>query len=293
MTGTRPTDPILRELMTPVPSAVTADSSVAHARSCMQALGIRHLPVIHEGRVVGVLAEQALASVYQHGRADPHALAVGDMLDDLEACVVVGPEMPVAAVLQTMIDRHADCAAVVERGELTGIVTAQDMMRVLADVLFTGAPRPSQPPKPSDVRARILAEHTVLRTLYGTTEAYARAVLEDEDDAAGPLREHCRELCNTLLRHIELENAVLAPALHDIDAFGPVRAQQLLAEHERQCSALTTMLISIDERGDRELAADVLGLLAELRTDMAYEEDALLHPDLLRDDLVAPDTEAG
>ena len=293
MTGTRPTDPIVRELMTPVPSAVTADSSVAHARSRMRALGIRHLPVIHEGRVVGVLAEQAVAALCQHGRADPHALAVGDMLEDCEDCIVVGPEMPVAAMLQTMINRRADCVAVVERGELTGIVTAQDMMRVLADVLFTGAPRPSQPARPSDVRTRILAEHAVLRTLYGAIEAHARAVLEDEDDAAGPLREHCRELCNTLLRHIELENTVLAPALHDIDAFGPVRADQLRAEHERQCSALTTMLVSIDERRDRELADEVLRLLDELRTDMAYEEGTLLHPDLLRDDPVVTDTEAG
>ena len=93
--------------------------------------------------------------------------------------------------------------------------------------------------------------------------------------------------------HLEFENAVLAPALYDLDAFGPVRARQLIAEHERQRSALTTMLGSIYERRDRELAGDMLGLLVELRVDMAYEEETLLHPDLLRDDCVAPDTETG
>ena len=292
MTQNRQTEPTLRELMTPVPHAVTADSTVAEARSRMRALGIRHLPVMHEGCVVGVLDEQTLVALCEHGSADPHALAVGDVLDR-EAWLLVGPEMPVTAVLQSMMERRVDCAAVVEQGELTGILTAQDLMPVLAEVLFTGAPRPSQPPRPSAVRTRILAEHSVLRALYGTIEGSARAVLEDEPDATGPLREDCRELCNILLRHIELENTVLAPALHELDAFGPVRAQQLIAEHERQRSVLTAMLVSIDEGRDRELAGDVLRLLGELRIDMAYEEETLLHPGLLRDDPVMPDTEAG
>lgn len=291
MTHTQ-TEPTLRELMTPFPHAVTAGSSVAEARDRMRALGIRHLPVIDDGRVIGVLGEQTLVTLCDHGRADPHALAAGDVLDR-DACVVVGPDMPVAAVLQSMMERRADCAAVVERGELTGILTAHDLMRALADVLFSGAPRPSQPPAPSMVRTRILAEHAVLRVLYGTIEQHALAVLDDEADEAGPMRERCAELCNTLLRHIELENAVLAPALRDLDAFGPLRAKQLIEEHERQRSALTATLISIDALRDHQLAVDILGLLAELRTDMTYEEETLLHPDLLRDDLVTPDTEAG
>lgn len=292
MTQERQTEPTLRELMTPVPHSVTADSSVAEARSRMRALGIRHLPVLHDGRLVGVLGEQTLVALCEHGSADPHALAVGDVLDD-HAWVLVGPEVSVAAVLQSMMERRADCAAVVENGELTGILTAQDLMPVLAKVLFTGAPRPSQPPRPSAVRARILAEHTVLRALYAAVDQHARAVLEGEAGATDALRDRGRELCSTLLRHIELENTVLAPALHDLDAFGPVRAQQLLAEHERQRSVLTAMLVAIEEGRDRELAGNMLDLLSELRIDMAHEEQALLNPGLLRDDPVTPDIEAG
>jgi acetoin utilization protein AcuB len=292
VTPARQTEPTLRELMTPVPHTVTADSSVAEARSRMQALGIRHLPVMHEGRLVGMLGEQTLVALCEHGSADPHALAVGDVLDG-EAWVLVGPEMSVATVLQSMMECRADCAAVVENGELTGILTAQDLVPVLAKVLFTGAPRPSQPPRPSAVRTRILAEHTVLRALYAAVDQHARAVLAGEAGATAALRDRGRELCTTLLRHIELENTVLAPALHDLDAFGPVRAQQLIAEHERQRSVLASMLVAIDEGRDRELADDMLRLISELRIDMAHEEESLLHSGLLRDDLVAPDSEAG
>lgn len=282
----------LRQLMTPIPHAVGADSSVADALGRMRALGIRHLPVMHEGRVVGVLEEQALVAICDHGHADPRALAAADVLGD-EGAVVVGPEMPLPALLESMIERRAECAAVVERGQLVGIVTAQDLMNLLADVLFTGAPRPSQPPRPSDVRTRILAEHAVLRTLYQRIEASARAVLEDERDSAGALHERCLELHRTLLCHIELENAVLAPALRDTDAFGPLRADQLLAEHERQRSVLTAILVPSEDRSDRDLAGDVLALVGELRIDMAYEEQTLLHPNLLRDDPIALDLEAG
>jgi hypothetical protein len=142
------------------------------------------------------------------------------------------------------------------------------------------------------VRARILAEHAVLRTLYETIEVHARAVL-DGDPEDGPLRERSRELCGTLLRHIELEDAVLAPALRDTDAFGPLRAKQLLAEHDRQRSGLTATLLAIESCHHCELAGDMLALIDELRTDMAYEEETLLHPDLLRDDPIVADTEAG
>ena len=282
----------LRELMTPVPHSVTVDHSVSEVWSRMRALGIRHLPVMHDGRVVGVVGERQMAALCEHGRADPDALAAGDVLSP-GACVVVGPEMHLSAAVESMAEQKADCCAVVERGELTGILTAQDLLQLLAGMLFQGAHGHDQMLRPSEVRTRILAEHTVLRSLYATIEEHALAVLDEEPDQGDVLRECCRDLYHTLLRHIELENAVLAPALRDTDAFGPLRADQLLAEHDRQRSLLFAALDANDERSAPELAGFALQLIEELRTDMSYEEQTLLHPDLLRDDVVSVAPEAG
>jgi CBS domain-containing protein len=210
-----------------------------------------------------------------------------------EPCLVVGPEMPLLAVAQTMAERKADCCAVVDGGRLAGMVTANDLLHVLSGALLLGAERHAASLRPSHVRARILAEHEVLRQLYANVEELARRVLAEDADAEEPLRERCRELYQTLLRHMELENTILAPALRETAGFGQVRAQTLLDEHERQRSVLFQALIAVEADSEADLARDVCTLINELLVDMAHEEQALLHPDLLSDDPITADAATG
>jgi CBS domain-containing protein len=210
-----------------------------------------------------------------------------------EPCLVVGPEMPLLAVAQTMAERKADCCAVVDGGRVAGVVTANDLLHVLAGALLLGAERHTASLRPSHVRARILAEHDVLRQLYANVEELALGVLSAEPAAQEPLRERCRELYQTLLRHMELENTILAPALRETTGFGPVRAQQLLDEHERQRVTLFQALIAVETHSEIDLAREVRALIGELLEDMAHEEHALLHPDLLSDDPITADAATG
>jgi len=288
--GERP----IGELMTPVPHAATVDQTVADVWQRMRTLGVRHLPITDGGRVVGIVSERVIAALCLSNGADPTALCVGD-LGVLDACVVAGPEMPLIAIVQTMAERKADCCAVVDHGRLAGLLTANDLLHALAGVLLLGSDRRVHGLRPSDVRTRILAEHHVLRELFANIEELALRVLADEPDAdaEGCLRERCRELYQTLLRHIELENAILAPALRETNAFGPIREQTLLAEHERQRGALFAALSASEARSDEELARSVRMLVGELLADMAHEEQALLHPDLLKDDPIAVDAATG
>jgi acetoin utilization protein AcuB len=278
--------------MTPLPHAVTVDQCVSDALARMHALGVHHLPVISGDEVVGALAERELSPIAEHGQTDPTLLAVGDVVDR-DSCLVVEGDAPLIAVVQEMADRAVDCCVIMEQGKLAGIMTARDTMRLLVGALYQDGPHCVPGLRPSDVRARILSEHHVLRSIYAKTEECARRVLNDDAEADVPLRERCRELYQTLLRHIDLENAILAPALHDTDAFGPVRAQELLREHRRQREVLLDALNSSDARSAAQLARSICSLIAELAADMAHEERALLHPDLLKDDLVAVDGHSG
>lgn len=288
ISGERP----VRDWMTPMPHAVTVDQCVSDALARMHALGVHHLPVISGNEVVGALAERELSPIAEHGQADPSALAVGDVMAR-DSCLIVEGDAPLIAVVQSMADRGIDCCVVLEQRKLAGILTARDTMRLLVGALYDGGRHRVPGLRPSDVRARILSEHGVLRSIYAKTEECARRVLDDDPEAHAPLRERCRELYQTLLRHIELENAILAPALHETDAFGPVRARELLREHRRQREVLLDALDSNDARSAAELARSICSLIAELVADMAHEERALLHPDLLKDDLVTVDGHSG
>ena len=168
--------------MTPMPHAVTVDQSVSDALARMHVLGVHHLPVISGDEVVGTLAERELSPIAEHGQADPASLAVGDVVAR-DSCLVVEGDAPLIAVVQHMADRGIDCCVVMEQGKLAGILTARDTMRLLVGALYDGGRHGVPGLRPSDVRARILSEHDVLRLIDATTEECARRVLDDDREA--------------------------------------------------------------------------------------------------------------
>jgi hypothetical protein len=138
-------------------------------------------------------------------------------------------------------------------------------------------------PRPSEVRALILAQHEALRVVYAELDALLISARRGDAEGERTLRERCRGLYQMLLRHMATEDAFLAPALREADGFGSVRADELLREHDRQRRLLRYVLSPGDGTA---VALTVAALLQDLRADMAHEEHALLDPDLLKDDPV-------
>lgn len=276
----------IREHMTRIPHALHAGQSIAEALARMHRLNIGHLPVLDGGRLVGMLAETELSRACEMG-LDGNAVAVAEVMRH-DVCSV-SPQAPLSDVVRDMASRHSDCCAVVEDGAVIGILTSTDALAILADVLG-GRPLGQRELRPSEVRARILREHALLRNVFDDIERLATQACEDEGEdgtlAQGLLRERSRDLCLTLSRHIALENTMLAPALRAADGFGDVRAQQLLDEHHNQSHTLTELMESLDALPIAELSGRIRPFLEALRTDMHHEEHALLNPDLLRDDVI-------
>lgn len=281
----------VREHMTPAPHTIDAELSVADAWERMRTLGVRHLPVIERGQIVAMLSEREVGWVCEMARCDPSAMPVADVATP-SPCIVA-PGTPLHDAVRLMAERRADSCAVVDDDRIVGILTTTDAMHLLAALLSARSGIHVCRLRPSEVRARILAEHQVLRSIYVEVEDLIGRVQEGERDADGSLRERCRELYQTLLGHIELENTILAPALRQTDGFGPVRADELLREHERQRAVLFEALASLDDGAALKLVRTVQPLIVSLRIDMAHEEQALLNPDLLKDDLVAVEASTG
>lgn len=146
--------------------------------------------------------------------------------------------------------------------------------------------------KPSDVRARILTEHAEIRAILDRLESVAQA-LRSGKRARFKDAEALREsLCAKLFSHIDLEDAILAPALRAADAWGPERAAQLLEHHREQRAELTALArvegLEPAMRGER-----LHRLVEYIRDDMRHEESGLLDPNLLRDDVIGVAVEGG
>jgi hypothetical protein len=146
---------------------------------------------------------------------------------------------------------------------------------------------------PSYVRERILEDHDALRQRLSELEAATDALLVNN-----AIMSHVGELALSLLvaltRHTELEDEILAPALQDIDAWGAIRAEQLLAHHQAQRADLREVSKLFELQPNAYDVARVINtLVRELRTDMEHEERDLLNADLLRDDVVAVSSNSG
>lgn len=139
---------------------------------------------------------------------------------------------------------------------------------------------------PGEIRQQVLSQHEGLRRLLTGLEQEVRSAA-DPARAAG-LAHRWKELRAALDAHMAYEDAVLKPALEDIDAWGADRADQVLDNHLRQRERLEQIDLVFSPVVTHQARLDsLLGIIGELRQDMAQEEKTQLRADVLRDDVVA------
>jgi CBS domain-containing protein len=99
---------------------------------------IRHLPVLEEGRVVGVVSQRdlfrsALAIALGYGeRAQKmllKTLRVKEVMS--EPAITISPEATIKDAARLMIERKIGCLPVLEDERLVGIVTETDLLRYI------------------------------------------------------------------------------------------------------------------------------------------------------------------
>lgn len=131
-------DSMTREVVTAAPRTTAAEA----LRMCRERR-IRHLPVVEEGRLVGLISDRDLRSAAP-ALGDPgRAEALGEILvgDEMTREVVTAnPEDPIEHAAMAMYGKRIGCLPVVEGGELVGILTASDVMSAL--VRLVGAHEP-------------------------------------------------------------------------------------------------------------------------------------------------------
>lgn len=107
--------------------------TLAEAHRIMNAEGVRHLPVVDAGRLLGLLTQRDLHLVETLDAVEPEEVLVEEvMVQDVYA---VEPEASLPAVLREMERRRLGSAVVLRGRQPVGIFTTSDALRALRGVL--------------------------------------------------------------------------------------------------------------------------------------------------------------
>ncbi len=143
----------IARFMTPCPFTIGADQPMAAAHRVMRERGVRHLPVLAEGRLVGVVSQRDLYFLETIAGVDPKSVTVEEAMTAEPFVVDAGAS--VERVAREMAFHKYGCAIVMERGEVTGLFTTTDACAALAEVLRASnhGPRRAAPARPRKRRA--------------------------------------------------------------------------------------------------------------------------------------------
>ena len=131
------------DLMTTDVVTLTEDETLAHAQRCMARGRIRHLPVVRERTLVGLITHRDLLaasfSIFAEVEASEQR-RIFDTVRVVEAMhrdvVAVPPDLPVAKAARILLENKYGCLPVVdEQQQLEGIVTEADFLRLTVQLL--------------------------------------------------------------------------------------------------------------------------------------------------------------
>ncbi|HVZ88290.1 MAG TPA: CBS domain-containing protein [Polyangia bacterium] len=119
--------------MTPTPHTIGPTRSLAAARKLMVDSHVRHLPVLDEARIVGLLSERDLFLVESLPGVNPTVVRVEEAM--VQNVFTVGPDTPVGVVVATMIERKLGSTVVCEGQHVVGVFTTIDALQALLELL--------------------------------------------------------------------------------------------------------------------------------------------------------------
>ncbi len=123
---------LVEHYMTPSPRLIDRSETVGGALKLMKAHSIRHLPVVEDGKLLGIVSERDLELACNFPQLDVHRISVEQVMvfDPLQ----VEPHTPLERVVAEMFERKLGSAVITKGGEPIGVFTTTDALFALSKV---------------------------------------------------------------------------------------------------------------------------------------------------------------
>ncbi len=193
---------LVQDVMQRPVQTIVPDATLAAAYRLMQARAIRHLPVVDEGRLVGIITDRdlRLATSALHPHPFPPDARVVSVMQ--RRVVTATPLDPVEEAARLMRMRRIGCLPVLDGDELVGIVTVTDLLEAM--LRLTGADRPSgrievrlahTPGRLAALASAVAAHHVNILSIlsYPESSEWLRVVLRVDTNRTHSLADALRQ----------------------------------------------------------------------------------------------------
>jgi acetoin utilization protein AcuB len=138
---------LVKNRMTTEVVTLTPDQTLLKAMTLMQQKGIRRLPVVEKGKIVGIVTEY---DIRKAGASDASTLSIFELhylLDQISVgnfmskkVITVSAEQPIEEAAKKIYDHKVGALPVEEQGQLVGLITRNDILETFIEVLGINRP---------------------------------------------------------------------------------------------------------------------------------------------------------
>jgi len=132
---------LVREIMKSPVTTIAPETTLLEACKLLQAQGIRHLPVMESGRLVGVITDRDVRFATSALCPSPHAATDSVKCAMSPSPLTADPGDPIEDVARIMREKKIGCLPVVEGGLIIGIITNMDLLDAI--LMLTGVHDPT------------------------------------------------------------------------------------------------------------------------------------------------------
>lgn len=128
---------LVKDYMSTSLITVSADESLRLAEDIMEMGHIRHLPVVDNGKLVGIVSQRdlfrsSLSNLLSHKKSDVDLFEESVNLQEIMSneVITVSPDTPFKEAAALMLSHKFGCLPVVdEKSKLLGLITESDVLR--------------------------------------------------------------------------------------------------------------------------------------------------------------------
>jgi acetoin utilization protein AcuB len=126
--------------------AASPDTTLARALEITRAHAIRHLPIVADGQLVGIVSNRdmrlAHPPVYTADMASMQEALHAHRLEEImiRDVITVAPDATIEEAARLLCEHPIGCLPVLDAGALVGIITESDLLRAMAEMIGASVP---------------------------------------------------------------------------------------------------------------------------------------------------------